>query len=165
MRLAFACAMFFWASGGAAVDTHAQDRSSDSVTVRSLDDQARVAALKRNIPALERLWSDQLVVNAPNNQVVVGRRAVIDGVVRGGIINFSSFERHIEFMRVDGDFATIMGLETLVPVTDAPASGLRAGQKTQRRVTNIWRREGDTWRLFIRHANVIPRADELRRSR
>jgi ketosteroid isomerase-like protein len=156
MKLTFACAMFLLASGGAPVGIHAQDRASDSATVRSLDDQARVAALKRDIPALERLWSDQLVVNAPNNQVVIGKRAVIDGFVRGGIINFSSFERHIEFMRVDGDFATIMGLETLIPISDAPASGLRAGQKTQRRVTNVWKREGDTWRLFIRHANVIP---------
>jgi hypothetical protein len=24
-----------------------------------------------------------------------------------------------------------------------------------RRFTNIWRREGDRWRLWVRHANVI----------
>ena len=44
--------------------------------MRSLDDQERVAALKRDIPALERLWSDQFVVNAPDNRVVVGRDGV-----------------------------------------------------------------------------------------
>jgi hypothetical protein len=53
------------------------------------------------VPALERLWSDQLVVNAPNNQVILGKRAVLDDFVRSGIINFSSFERHIEFIRTD----------------------------------------------------------------
>jgi hypothetical protein len=70
-------------------------------------------------------------------------------------INFSSFEREVEFMRVDGDFVTIMGLETLRTLTDSPANGLRAGEITRRRATNIWRREGSTWRLYIRHANVI----------
>ena len=134
----------------------AQDRSSIEATVRSLDDQARIAALNRDIPALERLWSEQLTVNAPNNTVVVGRRAVIDGFVRTGIINFSSFERQIEFSRVEGDFAAIMGAETVTSIGDAPSSGLAAGQTIQRRVTNIWKNEGGTWRLFWRHANVVP---------
>src|SRR5437867_10177113 len=43
----------------------AQDRRADEEHVRSLDDQERIAALKRDIPALERLWSEDLTVNAP----------------------------------------------------------------------------------------------------
>lgn len=156
MKTGTGLAIAFLASVAVWTDIHAQGRTSDEATVRSLDDQARIAALKRDIPALERLWSDQLVVNAPNNQVVIGKRAVIDNFVRAGIINFSSFERQIEFIRVDGDFATLMGLETVQPITDAPTAGLKAGQSIQRRFTNIWKRDGDTWRLFIRHANVIP---------
>jgi ketosteroid isomerase-like protein len=140
----------------ALTDIHAQDQATDEATVRALDEQARIAALKRDVTALERLWSDQLVVNAPNNQVVIGKRAVIDDFVHAGVINFSLFERHIEFIRIDGDFATTMGLETVRPITDAPASGLKAGQQIQRRFTNIWKREEGTWRLFIRHANLIP---------
>ena len=123
--------------------------------VRSLDDQERAAALNRDVPALERLWSEQFVVNAPNNQVVVGRQQNLDQFVRGGVINFSSFERTVEFMRVDGEFGVIMGLETVVPRTDAPSAGLIAGQVIRRRFTNIWRKEGDTWRLYWRHANVM----------
>jgi len=123
--------------------------------VRSLDDQERAAALDRDVPALERLWSEQFVVNAPNNQVVVGRQQNLDKFVRGGVINFSSFERTIEFMQVDGEFGVIMGLETVVPRTDAPSAGLIAGQVIRRRFTNIWRNEGDTWRLYWRHANVM----------
>jgi hypothetical protein len=60
--------------------------------VLSLDDQERVAALERDIPALEELWSDEFIVNAPNNQVVVGKRAVLDTFVGSGVINFSKFE-------------------------------------------------------------------------
>ena len=133
----------------------ARERMSNDELVCSLDDQERAAALNRDVPALERLWSDEFVVNAPNNQVVVGRQQNLDTFVRGGIINFSSFERTIEFMRVDGDFGVIMGLESVVPRTDAPTVGLVAGQVIRRRFTNIWKKEGDTWRLYWRHANVM----------
>ena len=128
---------------------------SNDELVRSLDDQERAAALNRDVPALERLWSDEFVVNAPNNQVVVGRQQNLDKFVRGGVINFSSFERTIEFMRVDGNFGVLMGLETVVPRTDVPSAGLVAGQVIRRRFTNIWKKEGDTWRLYWRHANVM----------
>ena len=128
---------------------------SDEDLVRSLDDQERAAALNRDVPALERLWSDQFVVNAPNNQVVVGRQKNLDTFVRGGVINFSSFERTIEFARVDGNFGVLMGLESVVPRTDVPSAGLVAGQVIRRRFTNIWKKEGDTWRLYWRHANVF----------
>ena len=134
----------------------AQDRRADEEHVRSLDDQERIAALKRDIPALERLWSEDLTVNAPNNQVVVGRRAVLDTFVRAGVINFSTFERQIEFIRADGPFVIIMGSETVVPIGDAPSAGLVAGQTIKRRFTNIWKNEAGTWRIFARHANVLP---------
>ena len=134
----------------------AQDRTADEHHVRALDDEERVAALKRDVPALERLWSEHLTVNAPNNQVVVGQRAVLDTFVRAGVINFSTFERQVEFIRADGAFVIIMGLETVQPISDAPSAGLVAGQTVRRRFTNIWKNEAGTWRLFLRHANVIP---------
>ncbi len=140
----------------ACAGTLSQSRVSDEAAVRALDNRERIAALNRDIPALEQLWSEQFTVNAPNNRVVVGRRSNLDTFVRGGIINFSSFERAIEFTRVDGNFAVVMGLETVIPLTDAPSAGLVAGRPVKRRFTNIWRKEGDTWRLHWRHANVIP---------
>jgi hypothetical protein len=51
--------------------------------------------------------------------------------------------------------ALIMGLETLMPNVDAPHTGLVARQAVKRRFTNIWKRDDATWRLHIRHANVI----------
>ena len=133
----------------------AQDRSVDENVVRGLDNEERLAALKRDLPALDRLWSDEFTVNAPNNQVVVGRRAVLDTFVRAGVINFSVFERQIEFVRVDGLFVIVMGLETVQPIADAPTAGLVAGQTIRRRFTNIWKNEGGTRRLSLRYANVI----------
>src|SRR5262245_23103582 len=65
---------------------------SDEELVRSLDDQERAAALKRNVAALERLWSDQFTVNAPNNEVVIGKRAVLETFVHTGVINWLGSE-------------------------------------------------------------------------
>ena len=65
---------------------------------------------------------------------------------QGGIINFSSFERTIKFMRITEDF------DTLKPIGNPPL----AGQTVRRRFTHIWKKEGDAWRLWARHANVIP---------
>ena len=65
-------------------------------------------------------------------------------------------DRHVEFIRADGPFVFIMGLETVEPVADAPSAGLVAGQTVKRRFTNIWKNEGGAWRLFARHANVTP---------
>lgn len=138
----------------------ARSGMSDEEIVRSQDDRERIAALKRDIPALEQLWSEQITINAPNNRVIVGRRANMDTFVRSGIINFSSFERAIESIKVDDDFAVIMGLETVVPIADAPSAGLIAGRQVRRRFTNIWKEEGETWRLYWRHANVIPNAGQ-----
>jgi ketosteroid isomerase-like protein len=134
-----------------ATDVRGQSRVSDEEAVRSLDDQERLAALKRDLPALERLWSDQFIVNAPNNQVVIGKRAVLDTFVHSGVINFSLFERKIELVRLEGDFAFIMGAETV-----QAAGGPAAGQTIMRRFTNIWKKDQGTWRLFARHANVVP---------
>lgn len=134
----------------------AEDRSRDEAVVRTLDDQERIAALHRDVSALERLWSEEFTVNAPNNRVVAGRKSVLDTFVHAGIIDFSTFERDIELVKADGLFVVIMGLERLVPVSDAPEAGLQAGQMVRRRFTNIWKNENGTWRLFIRHANVIP---------
>jgi hypothetical protein len=54
-----------------------------------------LATLKRDLAALEQLWSEDFTVNAPNYQVIVGRRALLDGFVHTGIINFSRFDREM----------------------------------------------------------------------
>ena len=69
------CSILLWTS------PMPQNATTGEERVRLLDDQERVAALKRDLPALERLWSEQFTVNAPNNQVVIGRRAVMETFV------------------------------------------------------------------------------------
>ena len=133
-------------------DAQAPQRDSPAeATVRAMDDQERLAALNQDYAALERLWSEHFIVNAPSNQILPNRGAVLDWFRRGMTMR-SSYERSIEQIRVDGDIAIVMGAETLTPIANAP----NAGQTVRRRFTNIWKKEGDTWRLWARHANVIP---------
>ena len=131
----------------------AQAPRRDSVveaTIRALDNQERLAALNQDYAALERLWSEHFLVNAPSNQIMPNRSAVLDWF-RKGMTMRSTYERSIEHVRVDGDIAIVMGAETLTPIANAP----NAGRTVRRRFTNIWKKEGDTWRLWARHANVI----------
>ena len=151
-RIAFPLVLLLLGSVGSDTATQAQGRvSTDEETIRSLDDQERTAVLNQDLSTLERLWSDQFTVNAPSNQVVVGKRNVL-ALVQRGQIRYSSFDRKIEFIRVDGDIAIVMGAETVQPMGDAPM----AGQRVQRRFTHIWKQEATTWRLIARHANVLP---------
>jgi ketosteroid isomerase-like protein len=125
--------------------------SADERTIRSLEEQERMAVLNEDTAALERLWADEFIVNNPQNEISADRSAVLDRVKRG-LIRYSTFERRIEAIRFNGDIAIVMGAETVVsksgPGGSAPA--------VQRRFTNIWKRTGQTWRTIARHANVIP---------
>jgi hypothetical protein len=109
-----------------------------------------MAVLNEDVAALERLWSDQFIVNNPQNEISPDRNAVIDRVKRG-LIRYSAFERHIEAIRFNQDIAIVMGSETVVPKGD-PA---RSNQTVRRRFTNIWRKSGANWQIIARHANVI----------
>lgn len=106
--------------------------------------------LNQDFDALERIWSEQFIVNAPTNKVAPNRSVVL-AAFRQGLAHYSSFERTIEHIVLQGDFAIVMGAETVKPIGNAPM----AGQTVQRRFTNIWRREGGGWRLFARHANNV----------
>jgi len=118
-------------------------------TIRALDDHERKAVLDRNYAALERLWCDQFTVNSPGNKVVVGRSDVLAQVQKSA--NYSSFERKVEFIRIDGDIAIVMGAETVQPTGNVPL----AGKTVERRFTNIWKKNGQTWCAIARHANVV----------
>jgi ketosteroid isomerase-like protein len=85
------------------------------------------------------------VVNSPIN-VVNDKRKILDLLGSGVIGHVSSTIEH-ELVRRDGDFVVVMGADA-VRNTDAEPM-------LRRRFTNVWRREGDRWRLYVRHANIV----------
>jgi ketosteroid isomerase-like protein len=128
----------------------AQQSSADEAAVRRLDEQERVAVLKADRGALERLWAEQLTVNAPTNRVNVGRQAVLDLISRG-VLHYSSFERAVEAVRLYGDVAVIMGAEMARSVGKAPG----AGELVHRRFTNVWQKHRGSWIMIARQAATV----------
>lgn len=118
--------------------------------IRSLEHLEREAVLAGDTAALERLWADTLIVNNPQSSISADRDVVL-GLIRSGVLRYSSFKRTTEAVRIDGDLAIVMGAEEVV----RPAEGAAAAA-IHRRFTNIWRKKGDRWVMIARHANVIP---------
>lgn len=145
-----ACCVLLFSGCGPPVDPmDAPPFSEEEATVRSLDEQERVALLHRDTVTLERLWSDRLTVNASNNQVVADPHEML-ALIHAGTIHYDSVERTIEAVRVDPEIAILMGTEVVQPIGTAPL----AGRTVQQRFTHFWRREHGTWRLMARHVNV-----------
>jgi ketosteroid isomerase-like protein len=117
-----------------------------------LESVLREAILNRDTETLERIWADDFMVNNPGNQVIRGKDEVI-ARVHSGVIHYESFEQKIENMMIRKGMIIVMGQETILPTGIAPG----AGNIIYRRYTNIWMKEGDTWLLTARHANIIPR--------
>jgi len=116
--------------------------------IEALEADANEAFLKRDLARLDELFSDELVVNSPINRI--NDKPTLLRLLGTGVIGHveSSF-RH-ELIRREGDLVTVMGADA---VRNSPAEAT-----LHRRFTNIWRREGDRWRLYVRHANVIASA-------
>lgn len=124
--------------------------TSEEDSIRQLEDQERQAVLNEDIAALERLWSEEFIVNNPQNRVTTSRNDAL-ALVKRGLIRYTTFERRIETIRFNDDIAIVMGSETVEPVGNTP----RAGAIVERRYTNIWRKKEATWHMIARHANVI----------
>jgi ketosteroid isomerase-like protein len=115
--------------------------------VRAREEENRIAFLAADIPALDRLWTDDFVVNSPINVVNDKRRTL--ALLEAGRIRHMSLTFVVEHMSRHGDVVVVMGRDR---VADPPD-----GTVSHRRFTNLWRLEGGTWRCFARHANVFAR--------
>ena len=113
--------------------------------IAALEQDANQAFLERDIARLDQLFSDELVVNSPINRIN-DKQTVLKLLGSGVIGHVSSTIRH-ELMRRDGDLVIVMGADAVRNTASDPT--------LHRRFTNVWRREGARWRLYIRHANVI----------
>jgi hypothetical protein len=113
--------------------------------VVALEDEACRAFVARDIERLNTLWSDQLLVSSPINKVLDKRR-VLD-LLQAGTIAHYSLKGSIDTIERRQDLVVVMGSEL---VMNSPG-----GHVIKRRYTNVWRAEGPSWRLLVRHANII----------
>ena len=111
------------------------------------EEENRVAFLSADIATLERLWTDDFLVNSPLN--FVNDKARTLALLQAGRIRHTSFTVEIEQMARQGDVVVVMGHDRVTDQAD--------GSVSHRRFTNLWRLEEGAWRCFARHANVVSR--------
>ena len=116
--------------------------------IEELDSEEAAAFLRGDAERLRHLWSPDLVVNAPHNRLMADREAML-AAVASGRLRHAELHRTVEAVRLHGDIAISMGSETV-----RDEQGPLAGDPHRRRYTNIWRRDGDGWRIIARHAHV-----------
>ena len=113
--------------------------------IRSLEERGRVAFLAADIPTLDAMWDNRLLVNSPLN--VVNDKARVLELLGSGRIRHTMDEVEIEHIARYGDVVVVMGRDTV----DGPPTNVL----THRRFTNVWQLQDGVWRMIARHAQVI----------
>lgn len=118
--------------------------------VRQVNAEEIEAFLHNDPKTMARLWADEFVVTNPLNKFV--NKSQVLGMVQSGVLAFTAYERRIDYLRIDGDFAIVAGLETLTWAGKMP----NAGKTQQLRFTGVWKKQQGSWQEIVRHANVVP---------
>ena len=127
--------------------TGAQGHQLVEKKIRQLENDVVQAILRSDTTALNNLWTPDFLVNTPRNNIANGKAAVFT-IQQAGLINYSTFERTIEQIRIHGRVVVTMGSEQYTTAGSAAAP-------VRRRFTNVWMKQGREWRQVARHASVI----------
>jgi len=122
---------------------------ADIAEVEEIERKLTEAILADDVDFFARCFASDCLIHAPHNKVVEAKDSI--SLFRAGLIAYSSFERRTERAAKMGDYVVTMGEETMVPKGKAP----NAGKTVRRRFTDVWGREGGTWKLKLRQATII----------
>ena len=142
-------------SSFAAAQTTAPSAAASEAEIRKLNAAEVQAFLGRDPEVLDRLWADEFVVTNPLNRFVT-KPQVLE-MIRSGVLVITAFDRQIDYLKVHGDTAILVGRETVTWGGKMP----NAGRTEPLRITVVWMRRDGTWRQVARHANVVPAAGQL----
>jgi ketosteroid isomerase-like protein len=117
--------------------------------VKHLNGQEVDALLNNDLKTLNRLWSDDFVVTNPLNKFVSKQEVI--GLIESNVLAFTSYERHVEYVRIYGDSAVVAGTETVVWAGKMPSTG----QTSHLRFTAVWMKRDARWQEVARHANIV----------
>ena len=134
------------------MDSQAQNTRTIETEIRRLEREVVNGILNADSILLKNVWDTGFMVNTPRNVIARNRAAVLE-VQKLGMIDYSSFERIVEEIRIENNTVITMGYEIFVSRTDIP--GARAGQAVKRRFTNIWMKKKGKWVQIARHASII----------
>ena len=134
-----------------AADLPAADRQAEAA-VREASAKEVKAFKDNDAGELAKLWSDDMVVTNPLNKFVTKKQVL--GMVKSGVLTFTTDDRVIEYAHVYGDTVILAGNETVTWGSKMPHAG-----KTERILfTAVWMKRAGRWQEVARHANVVPPA-------
>ena len=128
-------------------------RTAHERAVLAAEARQRDAVASADLKAIAAISHRNLRVNAPNNRVLT--RDDLIRMVGSGEIRNEVFERVPETVVVTGDIGVVMGHETVFPGAASEQARMYGQRTLNRRYTNIFLRDGKSWRHLARHANVI----------
>jgi len=137
------------AASRSAVSKTEEDKRAEE-EVRGLNVEEVQGFLNKDPKALDRLWSDDMVVTNPLNKFVTKQQVL--GMVASGFLVIASFDRQIDYLRVYGDTVIVAGSETALWGGRMP----NAGKTEHLRFTAIWMKQRGRWQEVARHANIVP---------
>ena len=129
-------------------------RSAVERAVLAADERQRAAVASADLASIRSNSHPNLRINAPNNRVL--SREDLVRMVGSGEIRNEVFERTPESVTITGDLGVVMGRETVYPGAASEQARMYGIKTLNRRYTNVYLRQGGTWRHIARHANVIP---------
>lgn len=127
----------------------AQEKDLEKL-IRELENKEVEAVLVKDTALLNSIWSKDMTVNNPLNQISKPGKTTVDRPVITQF-DYSTFQRNIENVLINGCVVITMGNELVVEkgTKDMP------GRTIKRRYTNIWINEDNAWKIIARHANEI----------
>lgn len=124
--------------------------AGDSVdaSIRALEQRQVALALSGDRTALMRVFAPHFRIINPSGGVA-GRDELVD-MLAGGSRPYRAATYATDSVRIYDDVVVTTGTEEV-----EFGSGQQAGQKQQRRITQVWERDGDAWRLALRQATLV----------
>jgi ketosteroid isomerase-like protein len=124
-------------------------QQNNETEIRNLEKQEGEAFAKKDMIALLKLFSPNLVVNSPVNKVF--GFADVMNMIRNRKIDVGPVEKVIEKITFVENIAIVMGHDIVTP----QGAMDNAGKTLTRRYTDIWMKDKNSWRLSARQATII----------
>jgi hypothetical protein len=126
-----------------------------SAQVTEAEEREARATLGNDVPALDALWSEHLIVSSTANLVLNKAQALM--LFRGGRIRLKSFQRRVSKVAIIGDVALATGNESFTVKEDPAAGEPPSTDLFICNYMNAWRLEDDEWRMIGRHVGFMAR--------
>lgn len=112
------------------------------------------AILRVDLEALDRLWSDDLIMSS--NENLIFTKAQVFNLFQSGLVQLEKLERIISKSIVKGDTVFQIGNQQLMTRPGSGSIGINAGGLVMSSFMSGWVREDGAWKLAAWHQASIP---------